>query len=537
VVPRAAPSLAVAVAVFISGAALLGVEIAASRVLAPFFGNSLFVWGSLIGVVLGGLALGYGLGGALADRYPTVQLLVALIGLGAALVLAIPLLDAPVLEAVVRWDAGPRLNPLLASLVLFGPMSIVLAGVTPVAVRLQARSLHRIGRTAGHLFAISTAGSIAGTIGTAFWLVPELGTGQLLGFAAFALFAAAAITALADLKLPAAGAAAVAAAAAAAVAFTLAPDTGDTLSGVAARNWSPLYRAYDAAGPADAPVQGRIVYSRDTRYHRLYVVDDGNTRYLRFDASLQSAMYREDPYRTRFRYTDYLHLGVAYKPDAREILFVGLGGGSAPKRIWRDFPHVRVRVAEIDPVVVDVAERYFALPRDRRLTVAVADGRGYLDRTDGKFDVIVLDAFFADGIPFHLFTHEFLELARQRLAPGGVVVTNVIGTLAGPGSRLFRSIYRTYRAAFPTVLVHPVEFGADAGATTLRNLIVVATEQPAPEKEFLVERWEDVRERFRSAPDLREPILDRHDAVIATRDVPVLTDEYAPTDSLLLLNQ
>jgi predicted membrane-bound spermidine synthase len=417
VAPRAARSVAVGVAVFVSGAALLGVEIAASRVLAPFFGNSLFVWGSLIGVVLAGLALGYALGGALADRYPTAQLLVAVIALGGALVLAIPLVDAPVLEAVVRWDPGPRVNPLVASVLLFGPMSVVLAGVTPVAVRLQARSLHRVGRTAGHLFALSTTGSIAGTIGTAFWLVPELGTGQLLGFAALALFAAAGITALAHVNLPGALVSGGAATAAAAVALSLAPDSGDTLSGVAARNWSPLYRSYDAAGPADEPTEGRIVYSRDTRYHRLFVVDEGNTRYLRFDASFQSAMYRDDPFRTRFRYTDYLHLGVAYKPEAREILFVGLGGGSAPKRMWRDFPDVRLRVAEIDPVVVEVAERYFALPRDGRLEVAVADGRGYLDRTDGRFDVIVLDAFFADGIPFHLFTHEFLELARKRLNP------------------------------------------------------------------------------------------------------------------------
>ena len=535
--PRWASSFAVGIAVFVAGAVLLGVEIAASRVLAPFFGNSLYVWGSLIGVVLAGLAIGYGLGGALADRYPTPQLLVAMIGFGGALVLAIPLLDAPVLEGVVRWDPGPRVNPLLASFVLFGPMSVVLAGVTPVAVRLQASSLHRVGRTAGHLFALSTTGSIAGTIGTAFWLVPELGTGQLLGFAALALFAAAGITALANLNLPAVVASAGAAAAAAVVAVALAPDTGDTLSGVAARNWSPLYRSFDAAGPADAPTEGRIVYSRDTRYHRLYVVDDGNTRYLRFDASLQSAMYRGDPFRTRFRYTDYLHLGVAYNPGARSVLFVGLGGGSAPKRMWQDFPRLRLQVAEIDPVVVEVAERYFALPRDSRLQVEVEDGRGYLDGTDRRFDVIVLDAFFADGIPFHLFTHEFLELARQRLEPGGVVVTNMIGSLAGPGSRLFRSVYRTYRTAFPTVLVHPVVLDGETGATALRNLIVVATEQPAPEKRFLVERWEELRQRYRTVPDLRKPILDRHDALVATRDVPVLTDEYAPTDSLLLLNQ
>jgi spermidine synthase len=533
---RTASTLAVGVAVFVSGAVLLGVEIAASRVLSPFFGNSLFVWGSLIGVVLAGLAAGYTLGGALADRFPTPTLLVAVIGIGGVLVLMIPLVDEPVLEAIVRWDPGPRLNPLLASVILFGPPSVVLAAVSPIAVRLQARSLHRVGRTAGQLFALSTAGSIVGTIGAAFWLVPELGTGQLLAFAALALFAAAGTAALAERKLLAALTAAGAVAGAAVVAVALAPDTGRTLSGVAARNWSPLYRSLDAAGPADAPVQGRIVYSEDTRYHRLYVVDDGDTRYLRFDASLQSAMYLGAPFRTRFRYTDFLHLGIAYAPTARDILFVGLGGGSAPKRMWRDFPELGIKVAELDSVVVDVAHRYFALPRDPRLRVDVDDGRRYLDDNDQRFDVIVVDAFFADGIPFHLFTREFLELARSRLEPGGVVVTNVIGALAGRGSRLFRAVYRTYRAAFPTVLVHPVVLGGETDAA-LRNLIVVATEKGAPEKEFLVERWEEIRSRFRTVPDLRKPILDRHDAFIPTRDVPILTDDYAPTDSLLLLDQ
>src|SRR5215218_11265244 len=107
---RARPA-AIAVAAFLAGAVLLSVEIAASRVLSPFFGNSLFVWGALIGVVLAGLAVGYWAGGALADRVPATQLLLAVMALGALLVLAIPLADTPVLEAIVDWDPGPRLNP------------------------------------------------------------------------------------------------------------------------------------------------------------------------------------------------------------------------------------------------------------------------------------------------------------------------------------------------------------------------------------------------------------------------------------------
>ena len=128
---------------------LLGVEIAASRVLAPTFGTSLYVWGSLIGVVLAGLALGYALGGRAADRWPSPLLLVAALGLGALLVLAIPFVDRVVLDAIAAWDPGPRLDPLLAAAALFGPMSIVLAAVTPIAVRLAAQSLERLGTHRG----------------------------------------------------------------------------------------------------------------------------------------------------------------------------------------------------------------------------------------------------------------------------------------------------------------------------------------------------------------------------------------------------
>src|SRR5688500_18905735 len=362
--------LAIMTAVFVSGAVLLGVEIAASRVLAPYFGNSLFVWGSLIGVVLTGLAVGYWLGGALADRLPATGLLLGVMALAALTILLIPIIDEPVLEAVVSWDPGPRLNPLIAAIALFGLPSVLMAGVTPIAVRLRAQSLTRVGRTAGRLFATSTAGSIFGTLATSFFLIPEFGTDQLIGIAAAALFAAVAAVALAERLVIAAVLAAVATVGAGYAATELAPETGGTLSEAAAQNWSPLYRTrgsetvLDARDPrAVVPVEDlRVVYSRDTQYHRLSVVEDADTRYLRFDNSLQSAMYVDDPLRTRFAYTDLFHLAVAYNPDAENILFIGLGAGSSEKRMLQDFPEVQMQAVEIDPVVVDVAHDYFAVP-------------------------------------------------------------------------------------------------------------------------------------------------------------------------------
>jgi spermidine synthase len=527
--------LSLGVAVFTAGAVLLGLEIAASRVVAPFFGNSLFVWGALIGVVLAGLSIGYWLGGTLADRFPGPMLLACAMGLGALLVLLVPLVDEPVLEWVVRWDPGPRLNPLVSAIALFGLPSIVFASVTPIAVRLSARSLDTVGRTSGRLFAISTAGSIAGTFATAFLLIPEFGTNQLLGQAAALMLAAVAVFAISWRLLPVAAVAVVAAVGATYASFELAPESGGRLAGVAARNYSPVYRLRgDVGATIDFASQGFTVrYRKDTRYHGLAVVDDEESRYLRFDNSFQSGMWRERPFDTRFEYTDYFALGLAYNPDAKNVLFLGLGGGSAPKRMWRDFPQLQLQVAELDPVVVDVAYKYFELPRSPRLSVEVEDARRFLVTDERKWDLIAIDTFYSDSIPFHLTTLEFMDLVRRRLAPGGVVVTNVIGSIRGSSSQLFRSLYKTYATEFPTVLVHPVALPGEDDES-LRNLMVVATESAAPGLDFLRQRWAAIRERSRTAPDLTNAIRVRYAKQIPTRDVPTLTDDYAPTDALLL---
>jgi spermidine synthase len=148
--------------------------------------------------------------------------------------------------------------------------------------------------------------------------------------------------------------------------------------------------------------------------------------------------------------------------------------------------------------------------------------------------VIAIDAYFSDSIPFHMTTREFIELAKSRLAPGGVIVSNLIGSIEGRGSKLFRSFVRTYRTAFPTVVAHPVYDGGERDPTQLNNIILVATEGAAPSKPGLRQRWEEVRTR--TAPDLEAAIAERYEKVIPVDDVPTLTDDYAPVDSLLVVD-
>ena len=155
---------------------------------------------------------------------------------------------------------------------------------------------------------------------------------------------------------------------------------------------------------------------------------------------------------------------------------------------------------------------------------------------DSRYDVIMMDAFYSDGVPFHLTTLEFVELMKERLTPGGVIATNVIGALTGGSSQITRALWKTYGAVFPTVELHPVFEGAsDRRPDDIRNIILVATERAAPPTDRLLDIWNEVREtRAPDAPDLTAAVRDRWERDVRTGDVPLLTDGYAPTDALLL---
>lgn len=532
-------ALVISAAVLLSGAVNLGLEMVASRVLAPFFGNSLTVWGAIIGITLTGLSIGYWIGGIIADKRPTPSLLVAIITLGAFAVLLVPVVDRQVLTWIVEWDPGPTWNPIIASIVLFVPASVVLACVSPVAVRLRAESLTNMGRTAGRLFSVSTFGSIAGVFSTSFWLVPRYGTQQLIAVGAVVLLLTAAMLAASERLLVHGSVAIALAVVFALVATSFDTKAGSTLSRAEAQNWSPQFRKQGLeTGPRVENYAGlRVRYQKDTQYHRLAVVDDEATgvRYLRFDASYQSGMKLADPIDTEFRYADYFHLARVYNPKAKRILLIGLGGGSMPKRWLRDFPDMTMDVVEIDPEVVGAAKKYFALPDDPRLEISTADGRIFLKDTPPgeKWDAIFLDAYYSDGLPFHLATSEFFDITRSHLNNNGVLVMNTIGAIRGKDSKLLRAVYKTVQGVYPSVHIHPVAEGATDFAEEVINNMIVATTDAALGEDELLDRLETLKEDFPKIPDLAGPITDRWDLPVQINDVPELTDDFAPTDALL----
>lgn len=519
--------------VFICGAALMGLEIVAARVLAPALGNSIFVWGSVISSVMIALSLGYWLGGQIADRYGASRTLGPVIaGAGLFTVLA-PLVAGPVLPWASEF--GPRAGSLAASVAIFFVPSLLLAMVTPLGVRLAAaRGMARIGRSAGTLSSISTAGSILGTLGTSFWLIPLLSLEPLIVSIGFLLFATAAVALFLPLSRHAE-----------------APqehehprhkaiDAGITRFGAVATLVCIVSGAVMGAGMIVQRTDQRtvnefgetVIFRQDTQYHRITVTELGTTRNLRFDATRQSAIDIRDGLTSEVRYPDYVQLAMALKPDAGRALVLGLGGGAIPKRLLHDYPAISVDSVEIDPVVVDVAKRYFDFPVDARSRVFVQDGRRYVQTADETYDVAVLDAYYADSLPFHLTTQEFFTELKGRMAPDGVVAYNVISSLEGDKSQLFRSLYRTAGSVWEHLWVFSVDVGQGDQPLARQNIIVLATDADVTGDELL-ERIASSIDGRSKVPGLSEMGRDLYTRLVPVGDVPLLTDAYAPTDSLI----
>ncbi len=473
--------------------------------LAPYFGNSIYVWGSLIGVFLTALSIGYASGGRLADRHPSPAVFASIVFLAGLLTVPIPLIAAPVLEAIARADMGPQLNPLAGAIALFVVPSIVMGMVSPFAVRLRARAVGTMGQTAGNLYAISTVGSIVGTLATSFIFINYLGVSALIHLLGFALLVMAVLGWLAARR-------------------QLAAATGVALIVLLAAG---VTRAASAR-------PSTLVFSRDTVYHRITVSDEGSVRYLKLDNYWQSALDRGRPRRTVFAYADYMHLPLIFVSQPRHVLMIGLGGGTVPGRYVADYPTVTMDVAELDPQIVVTARTYFGVEIGDRFRVTARDGRLHLRLSSTPHDIILIDAYLIDTIPFHLATREFFALARSRLAPGGVLAMNIIGALDGPDSRLFRAIYKTMSQVFRTVYVFAVDFGPLGSPDSLRNIIVVATDEPALS-------IGEVERRARALVDGHTVTVDRflraagdlYQVPIRTGDVPALSDDFAPVDALI----
>lgn len=529
--------------VFLSGAVLMSLEMVGSRILAPAFGSSIYIWGALIVVVMAALTLGYYYGGRVADRHPDLAVMGLILAAAGVFIGFLPFWTKPV--NYLCGQLGPRTGSLLAATAFFFLPGLLLATISPYAVKLAGRSLTTIGNTAGRMSALSSAGSIIGTLVASFFLIPSIGVRSivhllgliLLGMSACILLytrrgrISAEVPVEDNAKKP------------------LAPKAQGLLLALilavmALLGLSWIYVPRIAAHFEEA----RILYERDSLYHHIIVDQIDPIRHLHFDNSYQSAINMNAPLQMVFSYTSYLHLGVVARPRPKRVLFIGLGGGSAPARFLHDYDSLTaVDVVEIDPAVVGVARKYFNLNfQDPRLRVVTQDGRLFVEDRAREiagglapaYDLVVIDAYSASTIPYHLATAEFFRAVRAILAPDGAVASNVIGALTGSKSRLLRSIARTFATIFPRVYLFPVGGWYALDDPYERNVIVIATANREP---WDAETWRQKARELHTAGLITEDVPSYAQDLIEDRtlrekawlqDIPILTDDYAPVDTL-----
>jgi spermidine synthase len=476
--------------VFAVGTATLGAEIAAARLMAPFFGASTIVWANTIAIVLVALSIGYWFGGRMADRHPTLPALCGTVLVASVLMALVPIVADPFLslsvDAFDSYSVGAFAGSLFGVLVLVAVPVLMLGSVSPWAIRLKLHTVEDSGQLAGRMYAISTVGSLLGTFAAALLLIPLVGTQRT--FLTFALITAAV------------------------AALGLRPRWAIVPLAIAGLIAVPV-------GTVKASDEGRVIHEADTEYQYARVVElEDGTRRLELNEGLAThSLYKPGTVLTDNVWDGYLiePFAVLGEPPGR-IAILGNGAGTTARAYAEYFPDTLIDGVEIDGELHEIGKKYFDLRERPELTLYTEDARPFLRRIDKRYDAIFVDAYRQPYIPFYLTTTEFFELAREKLNPGGVLVVNV--GHPEESVALEKVLAATIGEEFPYVARDPIE---DV------NTLLVAAETP-PSADNLRRAAEtlpmDLRPLARATAGRLAPALEGGD---------VYTDDRAPVEWLI----
>jgi spermidine synthase len=483
---------------FTSGAVIMGLEIVTSRILTPVFGSTIYTWGSLIGVILSGLSLGYFLGGKIADKHPKFEKICGIVFSAGLFIVGIPFFASSIVNFSVYVLPVAQYTPLLATFLLLMLPSVLLGFASPYVIKLGTNTLQTVGNVSGNFYSIATIGSIFGTFAAVFILIPNLAVNQIIFGLGIALMASSLI----GLKRPP-------------KVFVV------TIVVILIFPWSSL--------PINSiSHNGTLIYETETLFSHLDIIEFGHDRSLYLDGMRHSSMNLNDPLDLVIDYTKYFHLGMLFNPAATDVLFVGGGGFSGPKNFLELYPDTKIDVIEIDADVIDVAKTYFNLEPNSRLDVFNDDARKHLSTYDKKYDLIILDAYASNHVPYHLMTDEFFKLIEKRLEPNGVVVSNLVGSVEGNNSPLIKSIYKTMQKTFPVSYVFPTE----DTPSNVQNIMIVSSNQP-----YEFDRLTLLGLAKNSPANYLVDKLNKqehfYDGVIDTSNAPFLTDQFNPSEVLI----
>ncbi|MBN4049190.1 fused MFS/spermidine synthase [archaeon AH-315-M20] len=434
------------VTVFITGAVILILEILGTRIIAPYYGTTIYVWSSLISVTLVALALGYFLGGWLADKKPESNILYLIILFAALAILLIPLITNFVL--IKTNVLGARFGALMSATILFTIPLILLGMIAPYAIKLKTKGLEKVGITAGSLYGIATVGSFAGAILTGFYLIPNFGINAIIYLISSLLILITCISFVIHKRILALATAVLV------LVFIIVP--------------KPIIGEQNQG-------EVKVIYETQSAYAKLKVIDElGLYRYL-FVNGATHTWYQLERKEFILPYLRLFEKAITYHSNPKDILVIGLGGGGIDKTL--ENYNLAIDNIEIDPKIAEIARKYFNFNGK----VIIDDGRHYIRNTNKKYDIVFLDVYSDYSIYPYLFSKEAFEEIKNILNNDGILVINTIvyeDDLLSTNDKAILSIHKTLKEIFPHVFVQSPGRG-------LTNFVFYASDaELSPDKEF-----------------------------------------------------
>lgn len=409
---------------FLTSAAVMTLEIVGARLIAPHFGTSTYVWTAMIGVILITLAVGFVLGGRLADRFDSTRILGAILMVASLTVLVMGLVQASVLDIIAGWQLDLRVGAFVAALLLFGPPSLLVGMVSPHLAKIRVTSLDTTGRSIGKLEAAGALGSITGTFLCGYFLLGQFGSRSIVvGIAVLLLITSF----LAD-----------------------------------SRSWRKQrligLPVVLLAGFMSSVNPAIVLADVDTAYGRYRVVEQPYQgvlarKLLTDNSSIQSAVPADGSETLVLSYVRKFQAITSTYKEPRRALVIGGGSYTFPVALAKAYPEIRVDVAEIDPKLVSLARQYFYYRDSPRVVIHHVDGRAYLNDNRQQYDLIYMDAFSSLSPPFQLTTKEVANLTNNSLVNGGLLVTNLVGSYDNGSNQYLRATSATYKEVFPHTML------------------------------------------------------------------------------------
>ncbi len=485
----------VEIIIFLAGALTMIFEIVGSRVLGPFFGTSVFVWTSLIGIIMGSLSVGYWAGGKLSEKRSDFIILSWILILAAIFILITAIGNNYILNRIVKYVPDFRFRTILSVLVLFGPASVFFGAVLPFGVKLKITNIKTSGALVGNLYALSTIGSILGTFLAGFVLIPVFGFKNILYAISFIILILSLLICLNERKL-------------------IPGFITVLVCSALVIFWIKVYNT-------------NLTYiDVDTQYNRvlIYTTTDESTgrpvKMLNVNNEKSSAMFTDKDDGLVFEVLKYYRLVQHFNPAFKSSLMIGGSGYAFPKDYLNKFPDANIDVVEIDPGLTKLAKKHFGLVDNPRLRIFHEDGRTYLNGCKTKYDAVFVDAYKSMiTIPYQLTTVEAVQKIYDVLNKNGAVYANVISSLDENTNYFLRSELATYKSIFPQVYIFAVQYPnpTNVEKSYFQNFIIIGLKS-------------NNKPQFQSEDEELNKYLGNLYKGDLDYENQILTDEYAPVE-------